>query len=131
MQVLAEIDVRQAMAFALQEQHRQPVVTVTSAIDAVEHEVRLDDLAAGVEEGCGRYVGVCGAWFWSAPMSAPPGGKCPACRSVIAAATRPHRRRAGGHPPQRSQRRSHRRRTRLGLLWSGARFRVRRLPMAL
>jgi hypothetical protein len=77
------------------------VIAVTSVGEAVDHAVRLDDLAAGVAQGCGQYLAVCGQRFWCAPMVAPFGRECPACRVVLAAPcdrsgsvrTRPTRRR--------------------------------------
>jgi hypothetical protein len=99
------------------------VVAVTCVVDAVDHAVRLDDLASGVAEGCGRYLAVCGQRFPCAPMATPPGQVCPACRALIAsdgqsvrARTAPGERGAGRRRARRQGGRHRGRHGRGGLL---------------
>lgn len=72
-------------------------ITARSGV-RVAHEVTDEAFAAGR----GEYEALCGCVFVPAPLVAPPGRPCPACRGVLttahqaaAAPHRPHKRRRG------------------------------------
>lgn len=57
---------------------------VTSAGSPVDHAVTDDAMVAGMVSQ-GVYLGLCGAWFFSAPMTTSPGSVCAGCRRFLVA----------------------------------------------
>ncbi len=57
---------------------------VTSAGPTVDHAVTDDAMTAGMTSQ-GFYLGLCGAQFFSAPMTASPGPVCGSCRRFVQA----------------------------------------------
>jgi hypothetical protein len=74
-------------------------VWVTGAEDGLDHAVSEDAMAAGIDEGKGRFTAFCGVIVLAAPMIEPPGRRCRRCAELLYLATRQAtgpQRRSGG-----------------------------------
>ncbi len=69
-------------AYTVVTQMRERLVWVTANAAPVDHAVTDAAMVAGMSAQ-GRYLGLCGAWFLPAPMTAAPGRACAGCRSYI------------------------------------------------